>query len=165
MEDPFDTVIGIKSKFAIIIFSLSSILTSTLVGHYTIGIASLTNPSSNTLFVWEFARHGARAPVITNSESDFSVGLEQLTPSGMRQRYLLGRYQALMHHRFGGFNLNTTNLPKSNYRDIRVQSTDLYRTITSGYSELLGFIKMTEESYGDDLEEYLLLTSQQETNL
>ena len=46
MEDHFDSVIGIKTKFAIVVFSLSSILISTLVGHYTIGIAALTNPSS-----------------------------------------------------------------------------------------------------------------------
>jgi hypothetical protein len=80
MEDPFDTVIGIKTKFAIVIFSLTSILTCTLAGHYTNGIAALTTPSSSTLFVWEFARHGARAPMISNDESDFSVGVEQLTP-------------------------------------------------------------------------------------
>lgn len=66
MADPFETVIGIKSKFAIVIFSLSSILTSTLVGHYNIGMLALTNPSSSTLFVWEFVRHGARAPLVDN---------------------------------------------------------------------------------------------------
>ena len=129
MEDPFDAVIGIKSKFAILIFSLSSILTSTLVGHYTNGIADLTNPSSSTLFVWEFVRHGARAPVISNSESAFTVGVEQLTPQGMRRRYLLGRYQALLHQRFGGYDMNTTNFLKTNYRDVRVQSTNFYRTL------------------------------------
>lgn len=76
MEDPFDTVIGIKTKFAIVIFSLSSILTSTMVGHYNIGIAALSYPGSSTIFVWEFVRHGARAPVISNDESNFSVGVE-----------------------------------------------------------------------------------------
>ena len=69
MADPFEQVLGIKSKFAIVIFSLSSILTSTLVGHYTNGMLALSHPSSSTLFVWEFVRHGARAPVLENSEN------------------------------------------------------------------------------------------------
>jgi hypothetical protein len=76
MEDPFDAVIGIKSKFAIVIFSLSSILTCTMVGHYLNGTAALSNPSSSTVFVWEFVRHGARAPLISNDESAFTVGSE-----------------------------------------------------------------------------------------
>jgi hypothetical protein len=169
MEDPFETVIGMKSKFAIVIFSLSSILTCTLAGNYTIGMSALTNPSSSTLFVWEFVRHGARAPVIENDESDFSVGVEQLTPQGMRQRYLLGKYQALLNQRFGGYDLNTTNLLKTNYRDMRIQSTDFYRTIMSGYSELLGFDDMTKQYYNENMpdqySDYLELSLLQATSL
>lgn len=74
--------------------------------------------------------------------------MEMLTPMGMRQRYLLGKYQSMVHHRFGGYDINTTNLPKSNYKDLTVQSTDLYRTIQSGYSELLGLTNQTESFFG-----------------
>lgn len=41
-------------------------------------------------FVFELTRHGARAP--TTSADNYSVGAGMLTPQGMRQRYLLGRY-------------------------------------------------------------------------
>jgi hypothetical protein len=53
--DPFEEVLGVKTKIAIIILSMGSILTCTLVGNYEIGIQALTHPSSSTLFVWEFA--------------------------------------------------------------------------------------------------------------
>ena len=39
-------------------------------------------------FVFELVRHGARAPT---KPSTFSVPLGQLTASGLRQQYLLGR--------------------------------------------------------------------------
>ena len=44
---------------------------------------------SQLLYVFEFARHGARAPM---SAGQFPVSNEMLTPMGMRQRYLLGKY-------------------------------------------------------------------------
>jgi hypothetical protein len=96
-----------------------------------------------------------------NYESNFTVGVEQLTPLGMRQRFLLGKYQALTHYRFGGFE-DSKNFSESNFREIEVKSTGEYRSIMSGYSELLGFVKMTEQSYGDD---YLLLSPEQVSNL
>lgn len=42
------------------------------------------------IYVFELTRHGARAPMLGSGE--FSVAKEMLTPMGMRQRYLLGRY-------------------------------------------------------------------------
>ena len=45
-------------------------------------------------FVFELTRHGARAPFDDDSVEGFTVGTEQLTPQGMRQRYLLGAYNA-----------------------------------------------------------------------
>ena len=42
-------------------------------------------------FVYEVVRHGARAPLADEPPGYFQVPTEQLTASGMRQRYLLGR--------------------------------------------------------------------------
>ena len=42
------------------------------------------------MYVFELVRHGARAPM--ESAKGFSVNKGMLTPMGMRQRYLLGRY-------------------------------------------------------------------------
>ena len=48
--------------------------------------------AAHPTYVFELVRHGARAPLL--SANDFPVGAEMLTPQGMRQRYLLGRYNA-----------------------------------------------------------------------
>jgi hypothetical protein len=45
-------------------------------------------------FVFETVRHGARAPEAVNGGRQFPVPYKHLTPMGMRQRYLLGRYMA-----------------------------------------------------------------------
>jgi hypothetical protein len=54
-----------------------------------------------------------------------------LTPAGMRQRYLLGRYNAVTY----GHLLGDTN---SLYHETSLLSTDVPRTLQSGYSEMLG---------------------------
>ena len=51
-----------------------------------------TEPDEQMAFVFEFVRHGARAPLERKDTDLFSVSRSQLTPEGMRQRYLLGRY-------------------------------------------------------------------------
>lgn len=61
---------------------------------------------------------------------------------GMRQRYLLGRFT---NQRYGIKDL----------KSIDVQSTDVYRTIQSGYSELAGL--------SHEVEEPLTLSSDQTT--
>jgi len=43
-------------------------------------------------FVFEVTRHGARAPHLEEFDTGFPVAASMLTPEGMRQRYLLGRY-------------------------------------------------------------------------
>jgi hypothetical protein len=48
-------------------------------------------PQEELLFVFEIVRHGARAPL--KEDKLFPIKpLGTLTPQGMRQRYLLGRY-------------------------------------------------------------------------
>jgi hypothetical protein len=51
-------------------------------------------PRSELAFVFEIARHGARAPLMpdTRYSNDFKVEPGMLTASGMRQRRLLGEY-------------------------------------------------------------------------
>jgi len=43
-------------------------------------------------FAFEMVRHGARAPLNPDYVANFTVAEGMLTPQGMRQRYLLGRY-------------------------------------------------------------------------
>ena len=43
-------------------------------------------------FAFEMVRHGARAPLNPEYLTNFTVAEGMLTPQGMRQRYLLGRY-------------------------------------------------------------------------
>ena len=85
--------------------------------------------------LFEIVRHGARAPLLGGAA--FNVSEEQLTPMGMRQRYLLGRhnwnkYGSLFYDEEEGANvLNVSS----------IHSTMYYRTMQSGYSELLGFME------------------------
>jgi len=57
-----------------------------------VGQSTKKNPNERLLFAFELVRHGARAPIEDRDLDKFSVGEGQLTPEGMRQRYLLGRY-------------------------------------------------------------------------
>jgi len=50
------------------------------------------DPNHNLKFVFEIVRHGARAPIIADSRFEAGFAPGELTPNGMRQRYLLGRY-------------------------------------------------------------------------
>ena len=56
----------------------------------------------------------------------------------MRQRYLLGKYNSVLLKRAYGLN-ETIDNNKDGYNNIIMESTDVNRTITSGYAELLGF--------------------------
>ena len=75
------------------------------------------------LFTFEINRHGARAPFWDDPRAldGFVEGPEELTAQGMRQRYLLGKYQ------------------KRKYEQIIVQSTDVYRTLQSAYAQMMAF--------------------------
>jgi hypothetical protein len=54
---------------------------------------SFINIASGKLgFVFEVVRHGARAPLKAFASYPFKVEPGMLTEQGMRQRYLLGRY-------------------------------------------------------------------------
>lgn len=67
----------------------------------------------------------------------FSVPYGQLSPQGIRQRYLLGRYGRQRYVDVYG-TLDKHNSPQQN--DMYVQSTDFYRTIQSAYAQLYGYL-------------------------
>jgi len=84
-------------------------------------------------FAFELVRHGARAPLNEVYTTNFTVSTGMLTPQGMRQRYLLGRYARERY-------TEKYQLLDPDYVEgqIYIQSTNVNRTIQSGYSELLG---------------------------
>ena len=86
-------------------------------------------------FIVEIYRHGARG-----SHTPYYDGPsqnQQLTPTGMRQHYILGQKlrQEYIHEK--GL-LNETY----NYTEIFVRSTDVDRTLTSAYSQLYGLFSI-----------------------
>lgn len=67
----------------------------------------------------------------------FAVPFGQLSPQGMRQRYMLGRYGKQRYVDMFGV-INQHEFPYNN--QMYVQSTDFYRTIQSAYAQMLGFL-------------------------
>jgi hypothetical protein len=62
------------------------------------------------------------------------VGKGELTPEGMRQRYLLGK------HSRQRYTVDYPFIPVDwQYDQAYLQSTDVQRTMQSGYSEVMGF--------------------------
>lgn len=87
-------------------------------------------------FVFEVVRHGARNTYDTDEDwytQGFSVPVEQLTPTGMRQRYLLGKHAREKYTE--QYDLFSPDFVEG---EVYVQSTDVNRTMQSGYSELMG---------------------------
>mmetsp|Transcript_48256 Transcript_48256/g.65523 ORF Transcript_48256/g.65523 Transcript_48256/m.65523 type:complete len:131 (+) Transcript_48256:34-426(+) len=115
---------------------MRSLLTGLLMANVTIAAISLSKNSSEdpVAFVFEVVRHGARAPIDDfGTITKFPVSAGQLTPQGMRQRFLLGAY-----HRERYTETYPLLNPIYDPEEVYVQSTDVNRTITSAYSELLG---------------------------
>ena len=88
--------------------------------------AAVTNDQIH--FVQEVVRHGARAP--SSDSAGFPVYGGQLTPQGMRQRYLLGQFNREKY--ITEYELLSTP------DEIYVQTTSYERTFQSAYSELMG---------------------------
>lgn len=57
-----------------------------------------------------------------------------LTPMGMRQRYLLGKYNALY-----GDTADRKNAPFLGSKNLLIESTDINRTVQSAYAEMSGY--------------------------
>ena len=86
-------------------------------------------------YVFQLTRHGARAPM--GVSEGFSVEVEQLTPSGMRQRYLLGAYNRQRY----SVEYDLLDLDNDGTEQILMSSTLYNRTMQSGYSELMGMLQ------------------------
>jgi hypothetical protein len=93
----------------------------------------LATALAEVVFVVETCRHGARAPldVYAWDQGDWTQGLGELTPEGMRMHYLNG---VEFRSRYSG------SLLSENYfsNEIYVRSTDVNRTIMSAQSQLEG---------------------------
>lgn len=91
-------------------------------------------------FVFELVRHGARAPIQDFKIEEFPVSEGMLTPSGMRQRHLIG------HESRRKYMSEEANFLSGNYNPSEVffQSTNVNRVITSMYSELMGLYPPSE---------------------
>lgn len=80
-------------------------------------------------YVFEINRHGARAPTTIwhcNDTYGFTMKFKgMLTPIGMRQRYLLGKYDFHLYGKKNDFNLSDMIGTK----DLNIYSTNFYRTI------------------------------------
>jgi len=83
-------------------------------------------------FAFELVRHGARTSLIPEFCEGFTVEMGELTP-GMRQRHLLGRHTRERYtQQYSLFS------PDFIDGEVYMQSTDVDRTLQSGYSELMG---------------------------
>ena len=92
-------------------------------------------------FSFELVRHGARAPIEDRNLDQFPVSEGMLTPEGMRQRYLLGRRNRERYVTEWAL-INATMVPD----EVLMISTDVNRTIQSGYSEFMGLYPPNIES-------------------
>ena len=91
------------------------------------------DPDERMAFAFELVRHGARAPIEDRNLQFFPVSEGQLTPEGMRQRHLLGKNNRKRYAEEYGL-ISPKYIPD----EVLMISTDVNRTIQSGYSELLG---------------------------
>ena len=118
-------------------------------GRAVSGATDFSHPHDpNALFVFEVTRHGARAPFINDplALAGFKVPIEMLTAQGMRQRMLLGmsnqrRYLSGKSSVAEYSSLCNLCSGQSNTKPMYVESTNVYRTIQSAYSELHGFFR------------------------
>ena len=86
------------------------------------------------LYVVELARHGARFPINPYYDYRETIGdAGELSPTGMRQHYNLGRYLRRMY-------METETFLSVNYdhREIEVWSTQYKRTIESASAQMMG---------------------------
>ena len=92
-----------------------------------------TSGEQSLRFILELCRHGARSPILPNNISNWT-SYGDLTPTGIRQHYLLG---SQLRERYSDF------LPKT-YKnsEIYVRSTLTNRTIMSAYAQLLGLFPL-----------------------
>jgi hypothetical protein len=103
---------------------------------FNLGYAQV-NPDDELVSVYEFVRHGSRAPYgqarFNATQVSWPIGHGELTPVGQRSHYLIGaelRKRYVDNQNF----LNETFNPM----EVRVFADGYNRTIASGFSQMLG---------------------------
>mmetsp|Transcript_1421 Transcript_1421/g.2260 ORF Transcript_1421/g.2260 Transcript_1421/m.2260 type:complete len:448 (-) Transcript_1421:769-2112(-) len=90
---------------------------------------------AETVYLIEVCRHGARSPIAFDFPWDnyerWPQGPGQLTPSGMRQHYLIG-HELRQRYQYSFLAPNYTQ------PQLRVVSTDVNRTLQSALSQMMG---------------------------
>lgn len=105
----------------------------------------LQQENSDVVMIAQMTRHGSRAPLtpIFNETWIEEVGFGELTPTGMRQHYQLGKNLRLSYsHLF--------NRPLK-VNEYFVESTDVNRTLMSAFSHLTGLFGEKEAFAGESL--------------
>ena len=108
-------------------------------------------------YVFELNRHGARAPTTiwhNNDTYGFNLGPHlkdkgMLTPIGMRQRYLLGKYNQHIYNNQTNLNFKKM-IGKKTYglfNRFGIYSTNFYRTIQSSYASNFAYFQKGENSH------------------
>eukprot|EP01017_Pseudomicrothorax_dubius_P034045 TRINITY_DN4622_c0_g1_i1.p1 TRINITY_DN4622_c0_g1~~TRINITY_DN4622_c0_g1_i1.p1 ORF type:complete len:430 (-),score=78.07 TRINITY_DN4622_c0_g1_i1:160-1449(-) len=103
------------------------------------------------IYALEYSRHGARAPMHHHlNASSWKYELEELTPIGMRQHFLLGRS---LYHRYvkSGRLIDPNNIKT---RTVQVRSTDFDRTIMSAQTQVYGLLYRLGTSFQKDQERW-----------
>ena len=95
--------------------------------------AEIDDKDTKIGFAFELVRHGARSPIEDRDLEKFKVEEGILTAEGMRQRNLLGSFNRQRYTE--EYQLLS---PKYIPDEVIMMSTDVNRTIQSGYSELMG---------------------------
>ena len=83
--------------------------------------------------------NGANAAERYQMDNWYNVPMGQLTPQGMRQKYLLGKYNRWKSDHPYGYNNTWTDWTGTAYKDLNVVSTNVGKAIASAYAELIGF--------------------------
>ena len=110
-----------------------------IVGYAEQGKPTIDQPNSNTIYTFEIAMNGANAAERYQMYNDFNVPMGQLTPQGMRQKYLLGKYNRYKSDSAYGYNSTYNDWSGSAYRDMKVTSTSRGKAIASAMAEMIGF--------------------------
>eukprot|EP00347_Sterkiella_histriomuscorum_P018392 403345675 len=102
----------------------------------------LTQAEEKLGYVFEFVRHGARAPQLAEP-GVFKVPTGMLTSSGQRQRYLIGSLNKAKYFERAGL-IDEVYNPTQVY----IQSTNVFRAIQSSYAELIGIYPPNQQAAG-----------------
>lgn len=103
-----------------------------------VAVVASATVNDNLHFVFELTRHGARAP--TGQSTGYTIEEGELTPQGMRQRYLLGKHNRQRY--VDDYELLDGGVYGAS-EEMLLASTLVNRTMQSMYSELMGMFPPT----------------------